>query len=595
MSYINLIDKLSAEDKQRIENYISLYGVCKEDFVGLEEWLENWSHANQRLYKLLGSQFIYKIPISIDKPEGDKENEFCRLLSDLGGFRDNYTNFYWDYIKAKTREAQFTEDHYVFFHKLMNLENFITDKISIGIKYKGPGKQRTLQVPAGTKPLRAIQKVVEYFKDDWNWDLQKLEDFRLKHSMILNDDKINTNLCISIHPLDYITMSDNNSNWQSCMNWTDGQEGGCYHVGTIEMMNSNNTLCCYLENKVPYYFSNERDEAHRWNNKRYRVLVHITKDIVVVGKSYPYKNDMLSKKILEYVKDLAKDNLKWTYSFGPELYKDMKYVNSEYPMMRARDYNRMEKPRHHIFIDTNGMYNDILNNHGYSFWCYRNKVAKNKIIQISGKCNCLSCNERIIEDTNECECGYNERFNNTSDVLCHYCQEEHRCDSCDVIRNLEKLETVTIENRKQHICKYCFNDLVKICPCCGEPMLVDTYIKAFVYAEDTKELNTWRNGREVIHLDKWIYRIGYGPEESNKKVLIVCKECYDKNFRDKVKLIEFKECWGGLEIAPVLMNDYPGDAYLYPNLKTANPTEIRTKNIKTFAHYNYCKNYSKYK
>jgi hypothetical protein len=58
MKYIDLIEKLSDTDKQIIYNYVTTYGCDSDYFVGLEEWLQNWSHANQKLYRLLGNSFI---------------------------------------------------------------------------------------------------------------------------------------------------------------------------------------------------------------------------------------------------------------------------------------------------------------------------------------------------------------------------------------------------------------------------------------------------------------------------------------------------------------------------------------------------------
>ena len=48
--YIDLIKEISAEDRVTMENYIYNYGVKKENFIGLDTWLQNWSHSNQRLF-----------------------------------------------------------------------------------------------------------------------------------------------------------------------------------------------------------------------------------------------------------------------------------------------------------------------------------------------------------------------------------------------------------------------------------------------------------------------------------------------------------------------------------------------------------------
>ena len=100
MSYINLIDCLSDLDKKRIENYIALYGVQIDDFIGLDKWLANWSHANQKLYKLLGNQFIYKIPFDYQRKSDDLWVDMKALIRD-SAFKVDYHNFYWDFIKCK--------------------------------------------------------------------------------------------------------------------------------------------------------------------------------------------------------------------------------------------------------------------------------------------------------------------------------------------------------------------------------------------------------------------------------------------------------------------------------------------------------------
>ena len=78
---------------------------------------------------------------------------------------------------------------------------------------------------------------IEYFAaDEW-------EEIRLAHSQIFNTNKMTGTLCLSIHPLDYATASDNDNGWSSCMSWRDD---GCYRMGTVEMMNSPMVICAYF-------------------------------------------------------------------------------------------------------------------------------------------------------------------------------------------------------------------------------------------------------------------------------------------------------------------------------------------------------------
>jgi hypothetical protein len=208
-----------------------------------------------------------------------------------------------------------SEENYDFFNHLSDFSNFISGQTAYGIKIKKPNAKKILQIQPGTKIIKAWGKVIDYFKDDYPFNLKVFEEFKKKYAIIMTEKKITTTFCISIHPMDYITMSDNNSNWESCMNWMDK---GCYHTGTIEMMNSNNVLCCYFLNPNKsnlFVFDKETIDEKTgeligvWNNKAWRQLFYITKDIIMGGKAYPYASKDITLTILDQIKVLAAENL----------------------------------------------------------------------------------------------------------------------------------------------------------------------------------------------------------------------------------------------------------------------------------------------
>ena len=423
--YIDLRELLPAQDKEDMEYYILTYAfeenlpLFKQHFVGIDKWLEQWSHSKQRLYKFLGNQFIKKIPFECNKDKKTLNTEISNLVNWHPFSRFEYTNFYYQYIctEGTKDENNYSESVFNFFRQFLNLDNILCrdGDLAYGIKFKFPNKNKTLQIPKTIQPMRALVKIVEYFKDDF--EFKDFEDFRIKHSMILNDKSIKGELCISIHPFDFITMSDNASNWQSCMNW---MNQGCYHTGTIECMNANNVVCCYLEAKNRFEFA---EDAY-WNSKRWRILAYVNKDIICMGKAYPYAHEDMNSFFLRELKKLAEENLGWTYDFGPEPYRDMKYFNTEYPFNRMRDYKKFHNvTKHSIIFDTKGMYNDFVSDHGRVRMCYRNKVKESKIISISGRSNCLCCNEDIvIRDPYWDGCDYNDRYLNNNTGFCRECK-----------------------------------------------------------------------------------------------------------------------------------------------------------------------------
>lgn len=440
---IDLYAKLSDKDKKLINNYILEYGGIKDSFIGSEKWLQYWNHSKQKLYKLLGNNFIYSQDFHYIKNGKELDN-------DLKNFVNNHSfGLRWKCFISYLQDINIisSKEYYSFLSFTYPITLFNGKYNDTLIKIKKNESAKELRIQSGTRVMRAVFQTLKYFKEEVkdfekecnsnsNADPDKpvdvfkeFEDFRVKHSILVNDKEIKGRIHISIHPLDYMTMSHNDSNWTSCMSW----KNGCYRAGTIEMMNSNNVLCCYItsnKNKT-FDFSKDKDKKWEWSNKSWRQLVYITKDIIVGGKSYPFDNPDLTKEVLKIVNKLAKKNLNWTYQYGIEQYNDMKYIHSEYAMARARGYMKNDPRKRNILFETNGMYNDMIADHCRVFWCYRNKVKKTKIITYSGKTCCLSCGEPIIEydedrdetyyDYDEMP-GYNDRYLNVGSCLCEECK-----------------------------------------------------------------------------------------------------------------------------------------------------------------------------
>lgn len=470
----NLLEVLPTEDKEKIAKYINKYGV-KENFIGVDAWLQHWAKDKIKLYKLLNNQFIYKIPFEYKKNEAELYNQMYSLI-DKHDFVQNFLDWTW-YCRRELNEYKENSSS-----KIVNLfkaDVFVSNQIDYSFKFIMPNKKE-LQIQKGMKPIKAISKVLKYFsplikesKNDEN-DFaktfeQQFEDFRIKHSLILNDNQVKGDMVFSIHPLDFLTMSDNNSDWISCMSWKDG---GCYHVGTIEMMNSNNVICCYLESKEPYFFDNNQ----QWSNKKWRQLFYVTKDIIVSGKPYPYHNNDITKHFLQVLRDLAKNNLNWNYNFGIEQYLDMKHITGMYSMNRARTWIATNQAwKHNILFDSKGMYNDMLNDQDTRYWCIRNKVNHTKIISYSGKANCLCCGEEIIvKEYDDVVEEYNDRYLNTGSSICEPCKDKFfKCKECGYVNPLEKHKVyINSRGEKEILCEHCWTHNIKLCPDCGEPMVI---------------------------------------------------------------------------------------------------------------------------
>lgn len=490
-------------------------------WIGMDKFLRHWNPAKQRLFHLLDDKLIYEKQVTFKK----SEQEIKRSLEDLlykHPIWDNFLDF-CSGILYLSRDYDNEKRHTIkeVFYNIRGLNSsryWITNKITFSVNIKKADylfwnlekqPKHDLQLQPGMQPMKAFRKVLEFFGkfDEWKDDF---EDFRLSHSRIFNDAKIKGQLCLSIHPFDFITMSDNASGWDSCMSWT---TEGCYHSGTVEMMNSNNVICCYLKSESSNY---EPYEGVVWNNKKWRQLVYVTPEIICGGYPYPYTHDDLTLEIINTLRELAKKNLKWTYTYGPEYYYDMSHVTSHGRMIYNKNWRHFDAEKHNILFDTKCMYNDFLNKAEpgkNDFLCVRNKVSRNLIISVSGKCDCLLCGKTIQKTVEELEeeglrerhyddygaggiLHYNDRYV-TGWMICYECKQKSKCRYCGVSKS--KSEIIKIKgsrNVPDYVCKDCYDKKLFRCGCGRTVSFYSNYTPKF-YITTPKEDITIEQARQA--------------------------------------------------------------------------------------------------
>jgi len=485
---LNLFDYLTEKDNKLIENYITTFGI-QDGYVGNEKYLSYWAANNKKLFKLLGGQLIYKVPYEYEmepyqiKMEFNELKQYHPFIKNFGRFcygesdkpmesaklfqilrKDNFSN---EEIGRVCYQIQAP----------LNVFRFIDNTAGFDFKFKRPSKRNTLRIDEKMKIMRAIRAILLYF--DVDKEVPSLYDdfidFQNKYSVILNTKKIKCEMCFSIHPLDYLTMSDNANHWTSCMSWVDQ---GCYHVGTVEMMNSNNVICVYLNSSTPFVFDKEQKdtENYTWNNKKWRQLFYCTKEIIVSGKPYPYTSKPFTQFALETLRNLAKNNWNQDYEYGIEPYRDMIHMGSYYRMENNRRWiHNKTSFKHNIIFDSRGMYNDMFNDPNTDYWCVRNKVPHSIIINYSGKAPCACCMDDVLTFDDPYiydEGSYNDRYSDTSKILCRKCIRERSCSICG--NDYGKYKIITTKDGRD-ICTDCIKRYFKICPDCGKPFFRNSY------------------------------------------------------------------------------------------------------------------------
>lgn len=400
-----LFNALPINEREKITRYIT--GTVGEPTVSLEHLLRFWDRNKAGLFDMFGGNFIIEKEISFARDvhqlaedmdvkffyrsyDRDPEliefiNDFRQACNQILTYESN--NFSWG--ERDRRGVYRVIDSLLTPHDLAR--NTIPNAAEITI----PSTGEVVKVCAGQKITKVIGKLSNIF----GLSESGYEKFRIAHSQVLNQKKLTGRLCLSIHPLDYMTMSDNNCDWDSCMSWSNE---GCYRQGTVEMMNSDMVVVAYLaaSEDMSLWWSSDKDDDKYWSNKKWRQLFVINRDIITNVKAYPYRNDELTNICLNWLRELA----------GPAKYNDTILDWEE-------DRPRVGENEYTIEASCDHMYNDFENSNG--LFCFIGKDAPNRIyFNYSGEAECMCCGDTF------------EAYGEEVRLLCYTCEPGYSCEQC---------------------------------------------------------------------------------------------------------------------------------------------------------------------
>lgn len=431
-----LLNQITKSEYDMIDYYRTIYAdVDSTKMIPAKDLLSVWeTNKEEFLGKIFKHSLILEKPVEVVAPENQLETEmwdtfwgnnnyaidseekkaadFVRdmkgalysLITDADSFDDKYE-------MVKSIIGSF--DSYNFVKNKLYKGSFIgrpRPNISVKISYNG----KSVTISTEMKLTKILRKVNELL------GVPGLEEFLTVRSRILNTSKLKGTLCISIHPLDYMTMSDNKCDWSSCMSW---QNEGEYRQGTVEMMNSPYIVVGYLKSLEPMKIGGEN-----WNSKKYRSLYYVSPDIITNIKGYPYRSIPLDKEIIAWLKRLVEN-----------AHDDIKYQDN------IIDFNSIEND----FIlepETNLMYND----------CFGCKDGETRHIAYLAKGNTINLFDFCYSGPRQCmQCGQiYAGFYNESSLVCDECDVQIRCECCGDLCHDEE-ETHVVEGMT--ICNYCYD------------------------------------------------------------------------------------------------------------------------------------------
>lgn len=451
-------EALTAQDKEYITEYIEKWGGINSPVklkAPLNYILREWNKSKQTLFDIFGEKLMLEKEIQVE----DGDNKKIREVSEYLYSFNPGINFIKNLRKLFELNNIYFDDSYATKHAIYNLiqaYQLFTNRVAKGFIYHNKDG-KAVKVPEGAKVMKVLQKMAKEF------DLPDFEIFRNHISRITEVRKSKIKFTLSIHPLDYMTMSDNANGWESCMNWTQGP--GSYRAGTIEMMNSPLVVVAYITTK-PYYPENT---SIKWTSKSWRELIIVHPNAICSVKSYPYYNIAFDKALVNWLVDLVEEKTEWRYNRKKpqESLESCSYIGA---------WQDKEDKDNHFLLDfaTNEMYNDFGNTENYGIFSINPPDNKYRTFAInySGSMTCMCCGED----------GY--WSDDTEAVVCEDCDPPTYCYCCGERVNAN--DAIDVDG--ELVCEDCYHDLPR-CMCCEDTHFEDNFIPVFVGHIDNQTIN----------------------------------------------------------------------------------------------------------
>lgn len=405
-----------------------------------DELFKKWYEAKKEFIEALDGKLIWEWPEKVSFELGPKEKNLR-----INDFIDMVVNNY-----GNNALAEFVE---------VEKEGFFSNQVIKSYKASNGA-----EIPKGMKLLKAFK----FFEKD----SKVLNSLQSAASMIIQEDKIEGTLCLSVHPLDYLSVSENNHNWRSC-HALDGD----YRSGNLSYMVDKTTIICYLKSNRSEKLPNFPDNI-MWNSKKWRVLLFLSNnwEMLFAGRQYPF----FTETGINFVKDkvlLAANLGQWS------AWSDKKirtFENEDVFFALKAPYVAVGMslvPIDELIINEPGslQFNDLLSSSCYdAMYAYRmvkstwwdNKKMRPRVspfekFHVGGECKCLRCAKKPIELSEtfmcvDCELQYG---NSDSDIFA-------TCPCCGNRFIFE--DGYWIEGANETICEHCADEYTEVCGNCDE-------------------------------------------------------------------------------------------------------------------------------
>lgn len=404
----------------------------------MDKLFEDWEKSKERFIKRFGG-LVYEWPVQVEFALAPKEKRNKAIE-----FADYMFRQFRNEDLSKFLDANIDS----FFDNLVN-DNSINSSI-----------------PKGMKLIKAFK----FFEKDKEV-LCHMQDLA---SQYIQENKIKGTLCFSVHPLDFLSSSENTYKWRSC-HALDGE----FRSGNLSYMVDNTTFMVYIKGenkaKLPNF-----PESVPWNSKKWRVLIHEHPEtsMMFAGRQYPFSSPTGLEVVLNVYNNILMEatEIKHFWNDKPKFsqWSDRYLTKFEEVNLSSKFllYGTTLLDLEDVVKEGNRAlnYNDVLFsscytqpyysiiNYGSDFYNCPDYLKQHPI-HLGGPVLCLHCGVDYIEDSgymrcNDCEYRYGDGDDDCY-TYCSCCESRIYTDDCYYVND-------------EPVCCNCIDTECFICDHCGE-------------------------------------------------------------------------------------------------------------------------------
>lgn len=426
------------EIKRQVERVIQYSQGFNVPLNGIDTMIDDWLQAKKDFIERMDGNLIYTLddPVSFELDSNAKREKLERFSEQVA---EHYEN--WELYQ---------------FLNSLNVEDFYNNRTS-----KDYTTSSGTLIPSNFKVVKAFK----FFEKDPD----RLKIVQSEASRIIQENVVSGYFCVSVHPLDFLSASENVHNWRSC-HALDGE----YRSGNLNYMMDNSTFMCYLRADkqaiLPHF-----PEDVPWNSKKWRTLFFLSNDrtLLFAGRSYPFA----AESGIELVRKEIMPRLgfgtwtKWhdtlVSSVQDERSGEYFYFSKMMPVGNTlKRLDRVVQNGHNTY-----QYNDLLKSTVYRrLWSYRKRERywngestggsnENTTVTLGAPCICPICGQNEIS--------YSEI------MACANCANEYDCDNddyyeCEICGSMTYCDDMyDLEYSGIRVCPNCYATETKQCQECG--------------------------------------------------------------------------------------------------------------------------------